>query len=118
MGTGTQVRTRLTGAVAVITAIGVCSMATAVEPSPIKPTGVINAELGADRSNWDTAPHNMYAFTLTERIFPTVIISRGKGLVAPLPYAPDQIDITKIFVSDPATGRRMSVDELLRTAAS
>ena len=104
---------KITGAVALIAANCACSVAMAVEPSPINPTGVINAELGADRSNWDTAPHNMYAFTLTERIFPTVIISRGEGPVAPLPYAPNEIDITKVYVSDPATGRRMSVDELL-----
>lgn len=85
----------------------------AVEPSPIQATGVINAELGADASNWDDAPHNMYAFTLTERILPTLMMSRGDGPVAPLPYAPNQIDITKVHVSDPATGRRMTVDELL-----
>ncbi len=85
----------------------------AVEPSPINPTGIINAELGADRSNWDNAPHNMYSFTLTERIFPTLAISRGEGPVTPLTYAPNQIDITSVYVSDPATGRRMSVEDLL-----
>jgi CubicO group peptidase (beta-lactamase class C family) len=93
--------------------IGVTGVAMATEPSPVKATGVINAEFGADRSNWDNPPHNMYSFTLTERIFPTVIMSRGEGPVTPLSYAPNQIDITKVFVSDPATGRRMSVEDLL-----
>jgi hypothetical protein len=105
---------RIMSVIAALTAaFGMSGVTMAAELNPVKPTGVINAELGADRSNWDTAPHNMYAFTLTERIFPTVIISRGDGPVAPLSYAPNQIDITKVYVSDPATGRRMSVDELL-----
>lgn len=92
---------------------GILGEASAVEPSSVKATGVINAELGADASNWDNPPHNMYAFTLTERIFPTLMISRGDGPVTPLPYAPNQIDITKVHVSDPATGRKMTVAELL-----
>jgi hypothetical protein len=41
------------------------------------------------------------------------MISRGDGPVTPLPYAPNQIDITKVHVSDPATGRKMTVAELL-----
>jgi CubicO group peptidase (beta-lactamase class C family) len=93
--------------------IGTTSAAMATEPSPVKATGVINADMGADSSNWDTAPHNMYSLTQTERIFPTEIISRGEGTVTPLSYAPNQIDISTVYVSDPATGRRMSVDELL-----
>lgn len=104
---------KTSGIAAAVLVLSLTGTTAAVEMSPVKPTGVINAELGADRSNWDTAPHNMHAFTLTERIFPTAIISRGEGSVGPLPYAPDQIDITKVFVSDPATGRRMSLDELL-----
>jgi CubicO group peptidase (beta-lactamase class C family) len=88
--------------------------AIAVEPSSTKATGVISKEYGADASNWDTAPMNMFSFTLTERIFPTLIISRGDGAsAAPLPYAPKQVDIFDLMVSDPATGRAMTADQLL-----
>ena len=87
--------------------------AMAVEPSSTKATGVISAEFGADSSNWDAAPMNMFSFTLTERIFPTLMISRGDGPVAPLRYASRQVDATQLSVSDPPTGRAMTVDQLL-----
>ena len=109
-------KTRILLTLALLTASGLSLMsreAIAVEPSPVQATGVVNKALGVDRSNWDTAPHNMYSFTLSERIFPTVIASRGDGPVAPLSYAPGQIDISKLMVSDPATGRAMSVEDLL-----
>jgi len=99
--------------ITVFFAITVAGTAIAVEPSSTKATGVINKELGADSSNWDTAPFNIFSFTLTERIFPTVMMSRGDGPVAPLRYAPIQIDISKLIVSDPATGRAITVDQLL-----
>lgn len=102
-----------TAEVSLVFAVGVSSTAMAVEPSATKATGVINEALGSSASNWDTAPHNTYAFTLTDRIFPTLMISRGGGLVAPLPYAPNQIDTSKLLVSDPATGRPMTVEDLL-----
>ncbi len=93
--------------------ISISGTVLAVEPSPTKATGVVNKALGADSSNWDAAPHNFYSFTQTDRIFPTLIMSRGDGSVAPLSYAPNQIDISKLLVSDPATGRPMTVEELL-----
>ncbi len=93
--------------------IAIASSAMAVEPSPMRATGVINDALGSDASNWDAAPHNVYTFTLTDRIFPTLIMSRGDGSVAPLSYAPNQIDISRLLVSDRATGRTMTVEELL-----
>ena len=68
------------------------------EPSRTKATGVINKELGANSSNWDTAPFNMFTFTQTEKIFPTLIISRGDGPVSLLRYAPKQIDVSKLIV--------------------
>ena len=43
----------------------------------------------------------------------TLRISRGNGSVTPLVYAPDQIDIRSLIVSDPATGRSMTADALL-----
>jgi hypothetical protein len=96
------------------TVLGILSPGMAVEPSSTKATGVISKEFGADSSNWDTAPMNMFSFTLTERIFPTLIISRGDGAsAAPLPYAPKQVDISELMVSDPATGRTMTADQLL-----
>jgi CubicO group peptidase (beta-lactamase class C family) len=55
----------------------------------------------------------MHSFTLTERIFPTLVISRGEGPTAPLSYAPQQIDISALTVSDPVTGRTMTVAQLL-----
>ena len=85
----------------------------AVKPSSTKATGVVSEEFGTDSSNWDTAPMNMFSFTLTERIFPTLMISRGDGPVAPLRYAPRQVDATHQSVSDPATGRTITVDQLL-----
>jgi CubicO group peptidase (beta-lactamase class C family) len=85
----------------------------AVEPSSTKATGVVSKQFGADASNWDDAPVSMFTFTLTDRIFPTVIMSRGDGEVAPLRYAPKQIEISELIVSDPATGRAMTVDQLL-----
>jgi CubicO group peptidase (beta-lactamase class C family) len=85
----------------------------AQQPSSTKATGVISKEFGADASNWDDAPASMFSFTLTERIFPTLIISRGDDSVAPLRYSPNQIDITKVMVSDPATGRAMTASQLL-----
>jgi len=106
-------RSNLFSAFAILIAITVVGSAIAVEPSSTKATGVISEEFGADSSNWDTAPYNTFGFTLTERIFPTLIMSRGQGPVAPLRYAPNQIDISKLIVSDPATGRAMTVDQLL-----
>jgi CubicO group peptidase (beta-lactamase class C family) len=99
--------------VCLVISLTILGTAQAVEPSSTKATGVINEEFGADSSNWDTAPFNTFSFTLTERIFPTLIMSRGDGPVVPLRYAPNQIDITKLIVSDPATGRAMTVDQLL-----
>jgi len=104
---------RITLPLALLATLGLIQQAFAVEPSPTKATGVVSKELGADASNWDNAPASMYTFTLTERIFPTLRISRGSGPVTPLVYAPDQVDIRTLSVSDPATGRRMTVDELL-----
>jgi CubicO group peptidase (beta-lactamase class C family) len=96
------------------TVLGVLSPCMAVEPSSTKATGVISKQFSADSSNWDAAPMNMFSFTLTERIFPTLIISRGDGAaVAPLRYAPKQVDATELIVSDPATGRAMTADQLL-----
>jgi|GEM_PF-607555 len=91
----------------------VSSSAMAVEQSSTKATGVISREFGANSSNWDTAPFNIFSFTLTQRIFPTLIISRGDGPVSPMRYAPIQIESSKLIVSDPATGRAMTVDQLL-----
>ena len=96
-----------------VAALGITQQVFAVEPSPIKATGTISAEFGYDASNWDNAPASMFSFTLTERIFPTLRISRGNGSVTPLVYAPDQIDIKSLIVSDPATGRTMTADALL-----
>jgi len=93
--------------------ITIAGSAIAVTPSSIKATGVINQEYGADASNWDTAPFNMYTFTQTEKLFPTLMISRGDGPVAPLVYASHQIDLSELIVSDPATGKSMTVEELL-----
>jgi len=95
------------------TILGILSPCMAVELSSTKATGVISKEYGADSSNWDNAPASMYSFTLTERIFPTLIMSRGDGAVSPLLYAPKQVDATELMVSDPATGRAITVDELL-----
>ena len=72
----------------------------AIEFSPVEPTGVINEELGIDRSNWDVSPSNIGTFTLTELIFPTLLISRGSGPVAPLTYAPEQIDLSALPIGD------------------
>ena len=41
----------------------------AVEPSPVRATGVINQEFGVDASNWDVAPFNAFTFTQTQKIF-------------------------------------------------
>jgi len=106
-------RSNLFSAFAILIAITVAGSAIALEPSSTKATGVISEEFGADSSNWDNAPFNLFSFTLTERIFPTLIMSRGQGPVAPLRYAPNQIDISKLIVSDPAMGRAMTVDQLL-----
>jgi len=84
-----------------------------VEPSPIQATGVINPEFGVDASNWDVAPFNAFTFTRTEEIFPTLIISAGSGPVAPLIHTPEQIDMTLLMVTDPATGDSISADRLL-----
>jgi CubicO group peptidase (beta-lactamase class C family) len=97
----------------IVIAITVSGSAIAVMPSSIKATGVINQEYGADASNWDTAPFNMYTFTQTEKLFPTLMISRGDGLLAPLVYSPNQIDLSELIVSDPATGKSMTVEEML-----
>ena len=94
-------------------ALGISSAATAVTPSSTQATGVISEAFGANSSNWDTAPFNMFTYTLTDRIFPTLIMSRGDGPVAPLHYAPNQIDVSTLIVSDPATGRAMTLEQLL-----
>ena len=93
--------------------LGLTHSILAVEPSATIATGVISEEFGADSSNWDNAPMNMFSFTLTDRIFPTLMISRGDGPVAPLRYASRQVDPTGLIVSDPATGRAITVDQLL-----
>lgn len=93
--------------------LGLAQPLLAVEPSPTKATGIISAEFGFDASNWDTAPASMFAFTLTERIFPTLRISRGNGPITPMIYSPDQINARSLIVSDPATGRSMTADALL-----
>jgi CubicO group peptidase (beta-lactamase class C family) len=92
---------------------GTMGLGMAVEPSSTVATGVISKKFGADSSNWDNVPASMYSFTQTERIFPTLIISRGDGAVAPLHYSPKQVDATKLMVSDPATGRAITVEQLL-----
>ena len=97
----------------IVTTIGLIQQVLAVEPSPTKATGIISEEFGFDASNWDNAPASMFSFTLTDRIFPTLRISRGNGPVTPLVYAPDQIDVRNLIVSDPATGRSMTADQLL-----
>ena len=81
--------------------------------SPVQATGVINHEYGVDASNWDVAPFNAFTFTQTQKIFPTLLISAGEGPVAPLVYAADQIDMATLMVTDPATGKSISADELL-----
>jgi len=104
---------RTTFLLVLVAALGLTQQVFAVEPSPTKATGTINAELGFDASNWDNAPASMFSFTLTERIFPTLRISHGNGPVTPLVYALDQIDVRNLIVSDPATGRSMTADALL-----
>ena len=96
-----------------VAALGLTQQVVAVEPSPTKATGIISEEFGFDASNWDNAPASMFSFTLTDRIFTTLRISRGNGPVTPLVYAPDQIDVRNLIVSDPATGRSMTADQLL-----
>lgn len=89
------------------------SPAVAVEPSPVEATGVINAEFGVNATNWDIAPFNAFTFTRTDKIFPTLIISPGGEPFAPLAYAADQVDMASLIVTDPATGKSVSADELL-----
>jgi CubicO group peptidase (beta-lactamase class C family) len=93
--------------------LSISGAATAVEPSGTRATGVVSETFGADSSNWDTAPSSMFTFTQTDKIFPTLMMSRGDGAVQPLHYAPKQLDISELFVSDPATGRSMTVEQLL-----
>ena len=91
-----------TSLLVLVAALGLTQQVLAVEPSPTKATGIISEEFGFDASNWDTAPASMLAFTLTERIFPTLRISHGNGPVTPLVYAPDQVGVKSLIVSDPA----------------
>ena len=100
------------GAILILTCV-VAGRAFSVEPSPVQATGVINHEFGVDASNWDVAPFNAFTFTQTQRIFPTLLISTGEGPVTRLVYAADQIDMATLEVTDPATGRSISADELL-----
>jgi len=87
--------------------------ALAVEPSPVQATGVIDQELGVDRSNWDVAPFNAFTFTQTGKIFPTLLISPGTDSISPLIYAEQQLDLATLTVLDPATGNLVSADDLL-----
>lgn len=85
----------------------------AVEPSPIEATGVIDAVAGIDASNWDVAPFNAISFTQTERIFQTMLISPGPEAFAPLTVSDEQLDLATLEVIDPATGEPVSADRLL-----
>ena len=100
------------GTILILTCV-LAGRAFSVEPSPVQATGVINHEFGVDASNWDVAPFNAFTFTQTQRIFPTLLISTGEGPVTRLVYAEDQIDMATLEVTDPATGKSITADELL-----
>jgi len=74
---------------------------------------------GADESprvtaaDWYWGPANRWSWMNMRRIFPTAGISRGDGPVAPLKEAPR--DLSKIVFADPVSGKRMTVDDMLRT---
>jgi CubicO group peptidase (beta-lactamase class C family) len=114
-GIGTRHRMKQINCCLTLTiALGFLNPCMAVEPSPIEATGVVSEKYGANSSNWDAAPMSMFTFTQTELIFPTLIISRGDDpAIAPLRYAPKQVNIAEIMVSDPATGQSMTGDQLL-----
>ncbi len=106
-------RVKITGTGCLLALAALAVPALAVEPSPIRATGIVNEEFGVDASNWDVAPFNAFTFTRTERIFPTLIISPGTEPYAPLVYRQKQVDMALLMVTDPATGDSISAQRLL-----
>lgn len=98
-------------------ALWVCAarLAFSTELSPVKATGIVNAEHGADRSNWDLAPYNSYSFTEIDKIFPTILALPGDSDVREIAYADRQIDAASLSVEDPGTGRPMPLEQYLES---
>lgn len=100
-------------AIAMILTTALSLPVAAVTPSSVEANGVVSELTGDIRSSWDYPPHNMYSFTKTEHIFPTLHIAKGSGPVAPLRKAEEQLNLETLQVVDPALGNTISADELL-----
>lgn len=81
-------------------------------PSPVEATGVVNADFGINRSNWDTAEFLGLSFMQTERILPSLRIHAGPDTWA-LEHAPAQLDFERLTMPDPLTGEVWTLNQIL-----
>ncbi len=105
-------KTKLARALSACALFALSSGVGSTEPSPVKATGVVSEEFGIDLSNWDQPANPIVSFTQTEKIFPTTIVKRGKT-IHPLRVSQWQLDIGELSVTDPVTGRSLTIEELL-----
>jgi len=75
-------------------------------------TGVISEEYGIDYSNYDAPGHISISATQIDRIIPTTRIRRGANTI-PLSYSKQNLDLSKISITDPVTNCTVDLDQFL-----